>query len=370
VKLTVQQQALSDALGFAGRAVPSRTTMPILGNYLLRAAGRSLTVTGTDLSTHISASASMMAAGEDEPAELTVQAKQFSDLIGTLSGEVTLEHDGKRLRVAAGAAKASFPTITADEYPLVNVPEDTLDIAGLPAALDKVAFSASEDSSHPVLTGVLFELIDGELTLAAADGFRLAIVTIPLECWGDRDQNRRWIVPKRPCLTVANSGYGKFLGANPSFAHSERAVAFIGERGNVGSQLIDGSFPNVRQIIPASVVTRVVVNRQAMLDAVKRAAIFARDAANIVVLDIQGQVMTVKADSSESGDGSTRVEVDAEGGELEIAFNAGFLIEALGAATTDEVVLGFNKASTPVLMTETGDGTWKHVVMPTHLGKR
>ena len=342
--------------------------MPILGNYFLRAAERSLTVTCTNLDMHISAS--VMAVGADEPAELTVQAKQFSDLIGTLSGEVTLEHDGKRLRVAAGAAKASFPTISGDEYPLVNVPEDTLDIAGLPAALDKVAFAASTNESHPVLTGVLFELIDGELTLAAADGFRLALITIPLEGWGARDQNRRWIVPKRPCLTVANAGYGKFLGANPSFAHSERAVAFIGERGNVGSQLIYGNFPNVRQIVPESVVTRVVVNRQAMLDAVKRAAIFARDAANIVALDIQGQVMTVKADSSESGDGSTRVEVDAEGGELEIAFNASFLIEGLGAATTDEVVLGFNKATTPMMMTETGDGTWKHVVMPMHLGKR
>jgi DNA polymerase III subunit beta len=364
MKLTTRQSTLSAMLSQAGRAVPSRTTMPILGNVLLTAGDRALSVAATNMSKHIVARGF---AQVQEVGEITVPARNFSDFIASLpDGEVTLTLDNGRLGVKGGAASATFPTVSADEFPILTAPTDGFDVPDLARILSRVAFSASDDSSHPVLTGVLFEVSDGELALAAADGFRLAIETVQLDSWRENSTAQRWIVPADACDDVA-----RMTDATLTFsACGFNAVAFEGERVLIGSQLIDGSFPDVKRIIPASVATRVVVDRQAMLQAVKRAAIFARDVANIVTLDCREDGLTVAAESSESGQGITHLDADREGDGLEIAFNAKFLIDALNAADTDEVRLGFNAATAPMMVTETGAGTWQHVIMPMHLGKR
>jgi DNA polymerase III subunit beta len=358
----ITQNKLTEALSLAGRAVPSRTTMPILGNVLLRAHNGTLSIGATDLEKSVIAT--IPARDTDAEFELAVPARQFSDLVASLTdGDVRLRPGDNRLTVTCGKARATFPTMPGDEYPEMAEPDGGTTIPQLPALLSKVAFSASSDESHPVLTGVLMERAGGKLTLAAADGFRLAILTVPDD--GDPD---RWIIPAGTCDLVAR------LKADAAAFSADRLrsrVAFSVPGVVVGSQLIDGSFPQVERIIPESVKTRVAVDRAALLGAVKRAGIFARDVANIVVLDVQAGVnsVTVSAESSGSGQGETEVKADIEGPALVIAFNARFLVDALGAAETDDVVLGFNSPTTPLLLTETGDGTWKHVIMPMHLGR-
>jgi DNA polymerase-3 subunit beta len=138
----------------------------------------------------------------------------------------------------------------------------------------------------------------------------------------------------------------------------------------LNSQLIDGSFPDVRRIIPAAHKTRVVLGREELLQACRRAAIFARDVANIVTLRIEDGELTVAADSSEAGQGSTRLVASVDGDGLEIAFNVRFLIDVLSALDTPQVALELNSATNPGIIRAVGDDAFIHVVMPMHLGRR
>jgi DNA polymerase-3 subunit beta len=134
--------------------------------------------------------------------------------------------------------------------------------------------------------------------------------------------------------------------------------------------LIDGNFPDVRRIIPPSHSTRVVLGREEILQACKRAAIFARDVANIVKLTIEDGEITVSADSAESGQGLTRLTANVEGDGLEIAFNVRFLIDVFGALDTPQIALELNSATNPGVIKGIGDDEFVHVVMPMHLGNR
>jgi DNA polymerase-3 subunit beta len=138
----------------------------------------------------------------------------------------------------------------------------------------------------------------------------------------------------------------------------------------LNSQLIDGNFPDVRRIIPPSYKTRVVLGREEILQACKRAAIFARDVANIISMRVEPGELTVAADSSESGQGSTRLAANVEGDGLEIAFNVRFLVDVFSALETPQIALELNSPTNPGVIRAVGDDAFVHVVMPMHLGNR
>jgi len=138
----------------------------------------------------------------------------------------------------------------------------------------------------------------------------------------------------------------------------------------LNSQLIDGSYPDVRRIIPTAFTTRIVLGREEMLQACKRASIFAREVSNIVTLAVHTGEIVVSADSAESGQGSTSLGASVEGNELDIAFNVRFLIDVLSALAAPQISLELNAPTNPGVIKPIGDDTFIHVVMPMHLGRR
>ncbi len=372
MKLSCLQENLAQGLGIAGRAVPSRTTMPILGNVLLATDHGQLKLAATNMELSI---VHWVGARVETDGAITVPARNFIDLIGSLPPDqvdLVLDEETMTLSLACGSVKASFRGISADEFPLVPEPEEdngfSVEAEDLSSGLGQVTFAASTDESHPVLTGVLAEFEGETMTLAAADGFRLSLRHIPLIHPVPAPFDV--IIPAR-----ALSELERIIGTTDdpikiSTTHPHNQILFQLPDTVLNSQLIDGNFPDVRRIIPPSHSTRVVLGREEILQACKRAAIFARDVANIVKLTIEDGEITVSADSAESGQGLTRLTANVTGEGLEIAFNVRFLIDVFGALDTPQIALELNSATNPGVIKGIGDDEFVHVVMPMHLGNR
>lgn len=373
MKLSCLQENLSKGLSVVGRAVPSRTTMPILSNVLLATDGGQLKLAATNLELSI---VHWVGARVETDGEITVPARNFIDLVNSLPPDpVTLEMDVTRLVLAlrCNAVAASFRGISADEFPLVPEADDTESVAAeageLRQGLEQVTFAASNDDSHPVLTGVLLEFVSDALTLAAADGFRLSVRHVPL--LQPVTHPFSVIVPARALgeLLRILAGHEEPVAISTTARHNQ--IVFKLPDTVLNSRLIDGTFPDYRRIIPSSYRTRVVLGREEWLQACKRAAIFARDVANIVRLSITPGEMVVSAASAEFGEGSTGLSATVEGEGLDIAFNVRFLIDVLGALEAPQVALELNAPTNPGVIKAVGDeAAFTHVVMPMHLGQR
>jgi DNA polymerase-3 subunit beta len=346
--------------------------MPILGNVLLATDHGRLKLAATNMELSV---VHWVGARVETEGDITVPARNFIDLVGSLPpDQVDLDLDESTLTLAlqCGTVKASFRGIAADEFPLVPEPdeENGFSVAAeeLNTALAQVTFAASTDESHPVLTGVLVEFEGESMTLAAADGFRLSLREIPLIEPVPEPFNV--IVPARALSELMRVTGGLEEPVHISTTRPHNQILFQMPDTVLNSQLIDGTFPDVRRIIPPAHKTRVVLGREEILQACKRAAIFARDVANIIKVQVEPGELTVSADSSESGQGSTRLAANVEGGGLEIAFNVRFLIDVFSALDTPQIALELNSPTNPGIVRAVGDDAFVHVVMPMHLGSR
>jgi DNA polymerase-3 subunit beta len=346
--------------------------MPILGNVLLATDHGRLKLAATNMELSI---VHWVGARVETEGDITVPARNFIDLVNSLPpDQVDLDLDDSTLTLAlsCGSVKASFRGISADEFPLVPEPDEdngfTVAADELNTGLTQVTFAASTDESHPVLTGVLVEFEGDSMTFAAADGFRLSLREIPLI--EPVPEPFSVIVPARALSELMRVTGDLEDPVHISTTRPHNQILFQMPDTVLNSQLIDGNFPDVRRIIPPSHKTRVVLGREEILQACKRAAIFARDVANIISMRIEPGELTVSADSSESGQGSTRLAANVEGDGLEIAFNVRFLIDVFSALETPQIALELNSPTNPGVIRAVGDEAFVHVVMPMHLGNR
>lgn len=378
MKLSCLQENLAKGLSIVGRAVPSRTTMPILGNVLMATDHGQLKLAATNLELSI---VHWVGARVETEGSITVPARNFIDLVNSLPPDqvdLSIDEETLSLPLSCGTVKASFRGIAADEFPVVPEPEQgngfAVEAGDLRAGLVQVTFAASTDESHPVLTGVLAEFEGDTLTLAAADGFRLSMRRIPLI--HPVPEPFSVIIPARALTELLRIIGTQEEPISISTTRPHNQILFQLEDTVLNSQLIDGKFPDVRRIIPPSSDTRVILGRAELLQACKRAAIFARDVANIVTLRIEPGEIIIAADSAESGQGSTRLMAQVESTaaqeetELEIAFNVRFLVDVLSALNTPQVAIELNAPTNPGIIKAVGDDAFVHVVMPMHLGHR
>jgi DNA polymerase-3 subunit beta len=346
--------------------------MPILGNVLLATDHGQLKLAATNLELGI---VHWVGARVETEGAITVPARNFIDLVNSLPpDQVDLEMDPDTLsmNLQCGTVKATFRGISADEFPAVQEGGEgdgiAVEAGDLREGLEEVTFAASTDESHPVLTGVLVEFEGESLTMAAADGFRLSVRHIPMI--HPVAHPFSVIVPARALSELERILSGQEEPVTISTTKPHNQILFRLENTVLNSQLIDGNFPDYRRIIPQSHETRVILGREEWLQACKRAAIFARDVANIVRLDIEPGEVVVAAASSESGEGFTRLSANVEGEPLEIAFNVRFLVDVLSALDAPQVALELVSPNNPGVVKAVGDEeVFTHVVMPMHLGR-
>ena len=378
MKLSCLQENLAEGLSIVGRAVSPRSTLPVLGNVLLSTDGGRLRLSATDLEVGINC---WIGAKVEEEGATTVPARTFIDLVNALPpGQVDLELvvRTQTLNLRAARSEANIKGIDAQEFPIVTAPDESA--TGIPLepdvlrkAVEQVAFAAATDESRPILTGVLAQFDDEQLTLAAADGFRLSVRTVDLpDAVADPFSI---IIPAQALIELRRvSGHQE----DPIAIHvtpERNQVIFELTDVVLVSQLIDGNFPDYRQIIPRDRNTHTVVDTGPFLKASKMAQIFARDAANISRIQIEpgselepGR-MRISATSAETGEDVSEIDASIEGESVEIAFNVNYLIDVLSVTDAAQVTLDTTTSSSPGVIRPVGEPSFTHVIMPMHLGQ-
>jgi DNA polymerase-3 subunit beta len=239
--------------------------------------------------------------------------------------------------------------------------------------VQQVAFAASTDEARPVLTGVLLKLEDDHITMAATDGFRISIreddiptaVTEPVEA----------IIPARALTELARIISGADETLIMTFPADRGQVIFHVDDIELASQLIEGSFPDYRAIVPQNFKTHTLLSTAGLLKACKQAEIIAREGTNVARLNIIPETdeaspgtLEISAQSEQTGTSEVLVDASVDGVPLLVAFNVRFLREVLEVIKTDNVWLETNAANTPGLLHPQGDEHFKHIIMPMHIG--
>ena len=376
MNISCLQKNLAKGLGIVGRAVSPRPTSPVLGNVLLATDAGRLKLSATNLEVGIIC---WIGARVEEEGAVTVPARTFIDLVNALPPDqvnMELVVRTQTLKLQAGRSEANVKGIDAQEFPLVPTPEGeggiSVEAGAFRTAIDQVAFAAATDESRPILTGVLAKFESEQLTLAAADGYRLAVRTIPL--LDGLFDPFSVIIPARALTELSRISGEQKDPVVITVTPARNQVLFQLTNTVLVSQLIDGNFPDYQQIILRNRTTRTVVDAAALLKACKTALIFARDASHITRLHVKpgselaaGRIV-VSATSAETGDDVSELDASIEGEEVEIAFNVRYLIDVLAVVGAPQVSLETTTASSPGVIHPLGDVDYTHVIMPMHLG--
>jgi DNA polymerase-3 subunit beta len=366
VKLSVMQENLTRGLGIVSRAVSSRSTLPVLANVLLRTEDAGLKLTATNLEIGITC---WVPGRIETDGALTVPARLMADVVASLDAaeRVDLEVDEGTLRLRCGRQKAALRGIDAEEFPVIPVagerPTTRISQRALRQALSEVAFAAATDEARPILTGVLTRFEGDRVTLAAADNYRIAVKTLGTL---DPVEETSVVVPARTYLELERLLADSDDPVDVVLAPSKNQVLFHLEGIDLVSRLIDGQFPNYQQVIPVGHTTRAVLDREALLKAVRLSALIASSSANVVKLRVEepaADAVTIAA-VADVGDTEGQVEAAIEGEALAIAFNARYLQEALQNVRAEQVALEFNGPLAPGVMRPIGDEGYVHVIMP------
>ena len=372
MRLSCLQENLNRGLSVVGRAVATRTTLPITNNVLLTVDQSRLKLAATNLEMAISC---WIGAKVEEEGAITVPARLLAEFISSLPSDrvdISLSPRTKTLGLKCARFEARISGVDAKDFPPIPRIEDgittTVEVDALRQGISQVVFAAASEDSRPVLTGVDAEFDGDLLTLAAADGFRLAVYKLPLI--SPVSQKTEVIIPARTLAELnrlmADQEEAIEITVNPNKSQALFRLKNI----ELVSQLVQGTFPQYAQLIPQSYNTRVVVDVAQFLRAAKTASIFASDGGGIVRLVIApgGELtpgkVTISARSEEIGDDVGEIDAIVEGEEAKIAFNGRYLIDVLGVLREAQVALETTNPSSPGVIRPVGVDNYIHVVMP------
>lgn len=375
MKVSVLQENLAHGLNIVARAVAPRSTLPVLGNILIATDEGRLRLSATNLELGITC---WIGAKIEEEGSTTVPARTFVDLVGTLPPDrvnMELNLRSQTLNVRCGTSNTDLKCIDAQEFPPMPTPDLAegiqLNVSDLREMIRQVVFAASTDEARPILTGVLVELEDNEITMAAADGFRLSVRKAALSSPVERAVSA--VIPARALGELARiAPDGKDVITMLVPPHSGRVI-FRGKDVELVSQLIEGTFPDYEQIIPRSYQTRTVLSTAAFLKACKQAEIFAREGSLIARIhispgdELQPGKVEISGQSDEIGSNVTVLDASIDGSPLLIAFNVRFLREVLDVINTPDVALETTTEVSPGVIRPVGDDDFLHVIMPMRL---
>jgi DNA polymerase-3 subunit beta len=374
MKLTILQESLSKGLSVANKFVSSKVQLPVLANILFRAEEGKLKLSATNLETGINL---WLPAKVEEKGEITISAKSITEFISSLPAEaVQLKVEKNKLEIVCRNYRASFNGIAASEFPQVpslraKKTDSKLETINLHAkdlveAINKVAFTAAQDESRPVLTGVRLTFLNKEIQLVATDGYRLSLKTVPLK---NEVKMSSLIIPARAMMELARICLQeeKQEKLEVNLTKEGNQLIFSFNDVEIVTRLIEGEFPDFMRIIPQEKTTQIIVNAEEFQRSIKVASLFAKDSANIVRFSIEKQKLKITANAPDVGENEIELEVKQEGDDNKIAFNCRFLQEFLSIFNKEEVVMESSGALKPGVFKQVKDGSFLHIIMPVRI---
>lgn len=370
MKLSVLQENLAKGLAITSRSVASRAQLPVLSNILLSTDKGRLKLSATNLETGINY---WLGAKVEKEGTLSIPAKVFSEFVSSLPAEkVELETKENNLFINCGQYQAEFNGLPAAEFP--NIPSIkgksainfTSDI--LAEAINQVAFAAAQDEGRPVLTGVYLLVKGKKLILVATDGYRLSLKKIETTkvIAESKELKKGLIIPSRTLMELVRTGGGIEKEEKIGLTITEKAnqAIFSSTDIEIISRLIEGKYPDYEKIIPAKGKTILTLDVAELTRAVRVAAIFARESANIIRFKINKKGLEITANTSQIGKNRVNLEAEISGSIDKIAFNSRYLLDLLGVINSERISLETSGSLNPGIFTLPGDNSFLHIVMP------
>lgn len=345
--------------------VERRQTMPVLSNVLLAAEGGELRVTGTDLEVEL---VSSIALDAQQDGEVTVPGRKLLDILKALPDDANIEvsQDKDRLVIRSGKSRFTLSTLPASEFPLIEdisaqkrfeLPQSTLK-----TLLDRTAFSMAQQDVRYYLNGLLLEMRGDVMRGVATDGHRLALYDVEANTGDSRLQvivPRKGVLELQRLLDDSDGAAAMEIGSN----HIRLEVNGL----RFTSKLIDGRFPDYERVIPQGGDKFLVADRQSLKEALTRTAILSNEKYRGIRLTLAPGLLSLQAHNPEQEEAEEELELDYDGGELEIGFNVTYLMDALGAVQGESVKLALADSNSSCLIEEPGNASARYVVMPMRL---
>ena len=368
MNLTITKEQISHGLQSVQNVVSTRTTLPILSNVLLKAEGNRLEMTATDLDVTITCS---VEASVKKPGATTVPVKKLFGIVRELTNpEIELETDEKNVTsLRSGSSFFKIRGLGAEEFPpppkfkedkKVVLPQEK--IRGM---LRKTSFAISTDESRYVLNGIFMTLKEHKLTMVATDGRRLAMVDEEVDV-SEKSQGE-FIVPAK-AVNELNRLLQDKGEMEIRYTDNQAAFSLKDEKGFsilVVTKLIEGSYPNYRQVIPGETKERISLAREEFMHALRRAEIMTSEKQNSVKLNFSKNNLAITANSPDVGEARESLAINYKGKDMAIAFNPSYVIDPLNALNTDEVFLELIDELSPGVLKI--NGPFLYVVMPMRL---
>lgn len=377
MKVTAGQEHLSHALRIAGRAVAARSPLPITMNILLASDHGRLKVSATNLDVAISA---WIDASIAEEGAITLPARLLTEFVDNLPGgpvDVTVKRGSNSAHITSGRFQANIRGMSADDFPVIPTaaeePAALIDAGLLKEMIEQVVFATAADDTRPMLTGVLATFSDRLLTLAATDGFRMAIRSGELS---QPNGDFSVIIPGRTMSELGRILPDAESPVEITVTPNRNQVLFRVPDLHVVSRLLEGTYPNFRQIIPTKFATKVVVGTGELLKATKIASFFSRDNSNAITFEIQpgGEAgvgnIVVTGGAAELGDDRGEIDAVVNGGGARVQFNSRYVADVLGVLPSQQVGLEISGPNSAAVFRPIDSVDYTHVVMPMYTGGR
>jgi len=359
VRIRAERDDLADVLSRAGRAVGTRSPLPILQGLFLDVSGKTLRVTGTDLEVTVRTDLDVEVVDEGQA---VIPSRLATEAVRKLPpGAVVLEAKEGEIEITGGGPRFRFRELAIEEFPKLDEPDlsEAADVDGeaFAAALGQVMVAASTDDARPILTGVYFEHANGKLRLVATDSYRLAVRDVPAV-----EADLSGLVPVRALKEL-----GRTVGApDLQVAVGGREATFASSRGTLTARVIEGSFPNYRQLLPESYPSRLQVDREALLAAIDRASLVAEDHIPIR-LSLSSGGVELSVSRQDVGGETEQVEGEYVGEEMMIAFNSRYLDDGVNAVDEESVVLDVLDPLKPGVLRGGEGEDFRYLLMPVRL---
>jgi DNA polymerase-3 subunit beta len=348
VKFQVNRDVFSEAVSFAVKLLPQKTTLPILSGILIDAAAGELTLSSFDY--EVSAQ-TQIAATVDEPGKILVSGRLLADIASRLpNAPVTFITEGGKILVSCGTARFTLLSMPVEEYPtLPSISSESGVLAAdvFAAAVSQVAVAASRDDVTPVITGVQLEISQSSLSLVATDRYRVAVRDIDWTASGDVTETLTALVPARTLSEIGKTfGHSGSISVAITSTDERELIAFQADKKTVTSLLIKGNFPPVKRLFPETVDNYAVINTSELIEAVRRVSlVLEREAALRFSFSEDG--LTLEAIGSEQAQASETIDAFLTGTDTVVSLKPAFLLDGLGAVHSEFVRISFTKTDNP-----------------------
>jgi DNA polymerase-3 subunit beta len=366
MKLRVSREALLKPLQQVAGVVERRQTLPVLSNVLLQVEGNQLSLTGTDLEVEMVARVALL---DSENGEITVPARKLMDICRELpeNAEIELALSGQKMSIKAGRFRSTLSTLPAADFPAVDKSmaelSTDIDAKSLKRILDRTAFAMAQQDVRYFLNGMLIELGGSYVKTVATDGHRLAMSTLALT--NPITDSRQVILPRKGVLELqrllqeVEGDVSISIGANHLRAESDNYA--------LTSKLVDGRFPDYDRVIPKNGDKTIFADKLELRQALNRTAILSNEKFRGIRVNLSTGSLQLSANNPEQEEAEEAVSVDYTGGDLEVGFNVGYVLDVLGVLDCEKVKITLHDANSSALLEDPDSDESMYVVMPMKL---